>query len=144
MTSIDEKRKCVYCLSDKRFVLGKDKALSEFNVEHVIHHAFGTADGSNPTLVGRVCKDCNDAFSKTIDIAATKDSFEAFTRIHHGLKDAAAMTGKTSRRLSVKYTDSDGNEQKLAVDPAPASTGSSIGARPVVVLKVRNSDTDEK
>lgn len=144
MTTIDEIRKCVYCLKDKRFALGKNKSESEFNVEHVINHAFGTADGANPTLVGRVCKQCNADFSKTIDIAVTKDSFEAFMRVPHNLKNAADMTGKRSRRLSVKYTDSDGKEQMLAVDPAPAESGSPIGARPVVELTVREDGSMER
>lgn len=144
MTTIDETRKCVYCLKDKRFALGKNKSESEFNVEHVINQAFGTADGANPTLVGRVCKECNSHFSKTIDIAVTKDSFEAFMRVSHNMKNAADMTGKTSRRLSVKYTDSDGKEQKLSVDPAPAKSGSPIAARPVVEVTVREDETTER
>ena len=119
-------RKCVYCLKSKRFYTKTVKGKNEFNVEHVVHQAFGKCKNNNPTLVGRVCIDCNHEFSRTIDIAATKDSYEAFLRAQHGLKDPEDLSGRDSRRLSVKYTSEGGSTGTLPVEPAPQ--GSSSGA----------------
>lgn len=70
---------CIYCFRER----GRDG----FSREHVIHRAFGGFQGSL-TLAPRrnpaVCADCNQAFGETIDLAFTRDSYEAFRRLMAG------------------------------------------------------------
>lgn len=135
-------RVCVYCLVPKRFYKSSTP-VNDFNVEHVVHHAFGRCKNNNPTLVGRVCKDCNQEFSRSIDIAATKGSYEAYLRAQHGLKDPAELSGQEQRRLSVRYKSSNGETGSLPIEPAPRNSGSALTARPIIKLQRRSDASVE-
>lgn len=137
------RRKCVYCLNFKRYYDRSYKEKSEFDIEHVVHQAFGKCKNNNPTLAGRVCKACNHEFSKTIDIAATKDSYEAFLRARHGLKDPEDLSGQQSRRLAVKYTSADGESGNLAVEPGPQGSEFAVVARPIIKLQRKDDGSIE-
>lgn len=93
--------RCIYCL--------QGKALADFNTEHVLHRAFGGFEGAL-TLVAPydpgVCWSCNDHFSKTIDLAITRDSIEALLRVDTGLKSVHEMQGMFKRRLTVRLPES--------------------------------------
>lgn len=81
---------CIYCTTKK--------PLSEFSREHVVPDAFRPDGGSgwrqNLTLPGSqgvVCVACNQHFGDTIDLALTRDSYEAFLRLTHHAKDPAEV-----------------------------------------------------
>lgn len=96
----DQRVRCIYCL--------ERKPLSDFNTEHVLHRAFGGFEGAL-TLVAPydpgVCRDCNNEFGKTIDIAITRDSIEALLRVDAGLKSVEEMKGMFRRRLTARLED---------------------------------------
>lgn len=113
--SHEQEARCIYCL--------ETKPLGDFNTEHVLHRAFGGFQGAL-TLVApydpSVCRNCNDEFSRTIDLAITRDSVEALLRVETGLKDVAEMKGMFSRRLVVRLRpDSDFGPLYLAFLPGP-------------------------
>lgn len=91
---------CIYCLEKKQ--------LADFNTEHVLHRAFGGFEGAL-TLVApydaAVCRDCNDEFSGTIDLAITRDSIGALLRVDAGLKSVNEMGGMFRRRLTVRLKE---------------------------------------
>lgn len=62
---------CIYCL--------QNKALSEFNIDHVIPQSFGTFE-DNLTLVETVCKECNQFFGDNLERLLARGSFEGFYR----------------------------------------------------------------
>ena len=84
-------RICIYCLHQHD--------VSRFNKEHVLSQAFGTFE-QNLTL-DCVCSECNHYFSRTIELAYTRDSFEAFLRLHYGIKPAREVGDLGHRRLSI-------------------------------------------
>lgn len=93
--------RCIYC--------SRDLGLDGFSREHVVHRAFGSFDG-NLTLAPRrnpaVCAGCNQAFGDTIDLAFTRDSYEAFRRLMAGEYSRAPVRRLLRRRLRVSLPES--------------------------------------
>lgn len=83
--------RCIYCLRD----LGADA----FNTEHVIPRAFGTFE-QNLTLSDVVCADCNNYFSKSLELFFARDSFEAYDRVIQGLKPVEELEEFPQDRLT--------------------------------------------
>lgn len=73
----DSVHECIYCL--------KDKPEDRFTKEHVLHQSFGHYK-SALTLTKEVCHDCNQIFANNIDNKLSRDSFESFCRLKHGIK----------------------------------------------------------
>lgn len=80
--------RCIYCLETKPDEL--------FNREHVIPEAFGKFE--NNLVLTCVCWDCNDFFSKELDLKLGRDAIEGIDRFRHGLKspDEYKSMGKRS------------------------------------------------
>lgn len=93
--------RCIYC--------SRECGLDRFSREHVIHRAFGGFHGSL-TLAPRrnpaVCSDCNQAFGNTIDLAFTRDSYEAFRRMMAGDYSRAPIRRLLRRRLRFTLPES--------------------------------------
>ncbi len=96
----NQQERCIYCLETKQ--------LAAFNTEHVLHRAFGGFEGAL-TLVSpydpAVCRDCNDEFGRSIDLAITRDSIEALLRVDAGLKSVNELAGMFRRRLTVRLKE---------------------------------------
>jgi hypothetical protein len=92
---------CIYCC--------RDRGLDDFSREHVLHRAFG-GFRSNLTLPPRekpaVCADCNQGFGDTIDLAFTRDSYEAFRRIMGGARSGAPINSLLGRRVRLALPES--------------------------------------
>lgn len=71
-----EKSTCIYCK--------KEKALDEFDTEHVIQQSLGKFE--NNLTLHCVCKECNQFFGDSIDLIFGRDSIEALLRYHHRIK----------------------------------------------------------
>lgn len=67
---------CIYCC--------ETKPLATFNREHVLPEAFGKYE-RNLVLHDRVCKLCNDFFSKHLDGPLARDTKEGLERFKQGL-----------------------------------------------------------
>jgi len=128
-----ETRICIYCIKPKNFLPRKTKGLvSEFTKEHVLHDSLLTSGFKNaPTLVGRVCQECNSTFGKTIDLQLGRTGYEGFQRFKVGIKSidklhelgsgglefGAAPPGETEFVSSaVTHTD-DGGKVKTQIEP---------------------------
>ena len=72
---------CIYCL--------EEKPLTAFNREHVIPQAFGTFEGN--LVLDCVCKDCNDYFSRELELKLARDTVEGRERVRAGLVKPAAF-----------------------------------------------------
>lgn len=75
--NLSETYKCIYCL--------EEKAISEFNKEHVLQKSFGNFRGAL-TLIQQVCRECNSSFANGIDRILGRDSFETLYRLRYGMK----------------------------------------------------------
>ncbi len=87
-------RVCVYCSETKDFQRGR--RAGDFNSEHVVPEALASVRNSL-TLIGIVCKDCNDLFGRTIDQALTRGSVEAIRRFLEKQKPVEKI-GELDRR----------------------------------------------
>ncbi len=115
---------CIYCQ--------RPDPPGGFNTEHVIQKALGGFRNNLTLSDSEVCWDCNDYYSKHLDLMLTRDSYEALLRIEHGLKDPAEIGGMFKERVTVRLP-ADGTNwggAVLALHPHPEG-----GARrPVVNL----------
>ena len=68
---------CIWCT--------QSKPTTAFNREHVIPESFGLFE-SGFTLINTVCTACNDFFSRELELALARDSFEGYQRYHYGQK----------------------------------------------------------
>jgi len=128
-----EIRTCIYCTKPKNFLPRKTKGLvSEFNKEHVLHDSLLTPGFENaPTLIGRVCEECNDGFGKTIDLQLGRTGYEGFQRFKAGIKSpeklhelkagglefGAAPPGHAEFVTSAVTHLNDGGKVKTQVEP---------------------------
>jgi hypothetical protein len=96
---------CVYCHTEAR----------RFPAEHVIPVSFGRFR-KNLTLRS-VCGDCNQYFSKELEVHFTRDSPEGIARFNHGLRGSSAGRNKTDR-FSAICTEDAAFGARLALVPA--------------------------
>ena len=85
--------KCIYYLHDK----GK----SLFDKEHIIPKGLGTFGAHTPTLINKVCKECNGSLGKTIDNPLCRSGF-AFDR---HMKKVFKKTDDVSHHRHLPSTD---------------------------------------
>lgn len=84
---------CIYCQS----------TLPRTKREHVVSQAVGTFE-QNWTLTC-VCDECNEYFSKHLELALGRDSFEGILRIDAGVKPAESINKFLNRRVSFRLDD---------------------------------------
>lgn len=94
---MEDRRKCIYCLEKKRF--STKKMDSEFNREHVLHDSLGKFGSGTMTLIGKVCKSCNQLFGDTIDLVLGRGGHDAVLRFKHGVKDIKALKDFTGSNV---------------------------------------------
>ena len=78
---------CIYCRQSK----------GPFTREHVVHDGFGRFQGAL-VIHNAVCHECNQEFSRTIDLALTRSSVEGYERYRFGVKKPAEI-----EKFSLKY-----------------------------------------
>jgi hypothetical protein len=105
--------KCIYCLEDKQ---SKD----DFNKEHVLQESFGKFR-SALTLTGEVCRACNQYFGDDIDRILSRDSFEAFLRLRHGIKPSKEYADIPYKRLTITIPEGQGDWTGVKVAYQPPS-----------------------
>ncbi len=71
---------CIYCRQSK----------GPFTREHVVHDGFGKFQGAL-VIHNAVCHECNQEFSRTVDLALTRSSAEGFERYRFGVKKPAEI-----------------------------------------------------
>lgn len=103
-----------------------------FNTEHVIQKALGGFRQNLTLCDAEVCWDCNDYFSKHLDLMLTRDSYEALLRIEHGLKDPAELGGMFTKRVTVQLPADGTNWGGAMLELQPHPQGGA--RRPVVNL----------
>jgi hypothetical protein len=98
---VPSRRVCIYCV--------ETKPESAFNREHVMQAAFGLFKDN--LVLDCVCKDCNDFFSKDVDLKFTRDSVEGFFRYVTGMKSTAdykSLGPRSTTRVEFREGDSVG------------------------------------
>jgi len=102
--------KCVYCL--------QEKPKNEFNTEHVIPKAFGRYENSLTLHDNQVCKECNSAFSKELEIKIARNSYESVMRVSKGVKTKSDGELLDGSRINIQGIDGiyKGLELKVIVD----------------------------
>ena len=103
-------RVCIYCV--------ERKPASAFNREHVMLAAFGMFEGN--LVLDCVCWDCNDFFSKHVDLKFARDSVEGFFRYVTGVKSTAdyiSLGSRSTTRVEFAEGESAGATGYLAANP---------------------------
>jgi len=95
---------CVYCSEEKDFVRGERHGA--FNSEHVVPESFAKVENS-PTLIGIVCRSCNDYFGKTLDQSLARGSGEALGRFVEKQKDACKIKELSRKKLRISLDKAD-------------------------------------
>src|SRR2546425_6254921 len=85
---------CIYCRQSK----------GPFTREHVIHDGFGKFKGAL-TIHNAVCHECNQEFSRTIDLALTRSSAEGLERYRFGVKKPAEIAKFKYSSLALRVKD---------------------------------------
>jgi hypothetical protein len=83
---------CIYCRRSDQ----------EFDREHVIQEAFGKFEPVSFILYDAVCKNCNNHFGRTLDLALSRDSAEALLRFRYGTKPAKEARDLPYKNLELK------------------------------------------
>jgi len=83
---------CIYCRCEDQ----------EFDREHVIPEALGVFEPISFILYETVCKECNNYFGRTLDLALSRDSMEALLRFRYGTKPASEAGDLPYRKLELK------------------------------------------
>lgn len=87
---------CIYCKALKN--------LRDFNTDHVIPISFGAFRGAL-TLVQTVCRECNDFFSKELELFLARDSLWGLLRFRYGLRAFGANRWKHNSRVRLVLDD---------------------------------------
>lgn len=111
---------CIYCRREN----------PEFDREHVIPQAFGSFEPNSFILYDAVCKDCNNFFGRTLDLALSRDSMEAVLRFRHGTKPASEAGDLPYRKLELKVGQP-GPWLGATVVLEPDATGQAVEPVPV-------------
>lgn len=126
--------KCIYCL--------QEKSVEEFNVEHVVPQAFGTYQENLTLHDNQVCKECNSAFSKEIEVKITRNSYESVMRVSKGVKlksDGEILSGSRIniqgidgiyKGLELKVVVDNNSQENISFEPYP-SIGIRINENPI-------------
>lgn len=108
-----------------------------FNKEHVVPRQLGSFENS-PTLIEKVCLDCNRFFGKTLELAFGRDSIEAVYRLRHGQKRPNEFDGFRGSRLSFKVpAHLPGGGVVLEPRPGPSGDDIVMTLPPQVGVQVR-------
>ena len=94
-SSFGDVKTCVYCR--------RSNPPSGFNTEHVLPQSLGVF--TNNLTLDCVCRDCNDYFGQTTDLAIGRDSVEAILRISDKLKSPAGVSDIRYRNLRLTLSD---------------------------------------
>src|SRR3989442_3147078 len=122
---------CIYCRQSKGL----------FTREHVIQDGFGRFKNAL-VIHDAVCHECNQGFSRTIDLALTRSSAEAFERYRFGVKEPAEIEKfkYSSLKLRVKDPgDFHGAQFIQRSDPG----GKKLVSHVVAGIAVRRKDSEE-
>ncbi len=111
---------CVYC----RNTGGKNL----FTREHVIPQAFGKFT-NNFTLLGEVCRECNQYFGDKLEIVLARGSYEAIARIEQEISPPEGVENLIQGRIDISLSSANEEkglvlafverEGKLSVEPQP-------------------------
>ncbi len=112
---------CIYCSS----------TVPPTTREHVMPQALGTFE-QNWTL-RCVCDDCNHFFSRELELALGRDSWEGFLRVELGLRSASASANFLNKRMRATLNDG-GYFNGAQVVMRPTEAGDSM--EPFVVHQV--------
>ncbi|HEX9485891.1 MAG TPA: HNH endonuclease [Gemmatimonadales bacterium] len=85
---------CIYCRQSK----------GPFTREHVIQDGFGRFKNAL-VIHDAVCHECNQEFSRTIDLALTRSSAEGFERYRFGVKEPAEIAKFKYSSLTLRVRD---------------------------------------
>ena len=122
---------CIYCRQSK----------GPFTREHVIHDGFGKFKGAL-TIHNAVCHECNQEFSRTIDLALTRSSAEGLERYRFGVKKPAEIAKFKYSSLALRVKDKgDFHGAQFIQRPDPA--GKKVVSQVVPGIAVRRQDRDE-
>jgi len=122
---------CIYCRQSK----------GPFTRDHVVQDGFGKFQGAL-VIHNSVCHECNQEFSRTIDLALTRSSAEGFERYRFGVKNPAEIEKfkYSSLKLRVKEAgDFHGAQFIQRADPA----GKKLVSHVVAGIAVRRKDSEE-
>lgn len=102
----------------------------------MLHRAFGGFEEAL-TLVAPydpgVCRECNDYFSSTVDLAITRDSIEALLRVEHGIKAVTDIKGMLASRIEIRLpADHRFGPLWLTLLPGPTGHESTVAPMPQV------------
>jgi hypothetical protein len=95
---------CIYCL--------KEKAPTDFNIDHVIPESFGAFE-NNFTLTEAVCKECNQYFGDKLELFLGRDTFEGMLRFMQGVKAPEEFKFLNNRRILVRLGEEGPWNQKM-------------------------------
>lgn len=121
---------CVYC--------GARGESVSFNREHVLQQGFGRFRDAL-VLHDLVCEACNSLFSRTIDLALTRDGLEGLERYMWGIKDAADVQSFRYGSLRVTSQDKD-NFQGAMIRFGSAEDEFSARIQPSAAVRLREGD----
>src|SRR6267142_5443462 len=122
---------CIYCRQSK----------GPFTREHVVQDGFGKFQGAL-VIHNAVCHECNQEFSRTIDLALTRSSAEGFERYRFGVKKPTEIEKfkYSSLKLRVKEPgDFHGAQFIQRADP----TGKKLVSHVVAGIAVRRKESEE-
>ncbi|TET45418.1 HNH endonuclease [candidate division TA06 bacterium] len=89
--------KCIYCV--------EEKDPSAFDRDHVIPESFGKFENNLTLHQQQVCRDCNQYFSKKLELFLGRDTVEGTFRYVSGPKDPKDFTTVKESRLLYKLAE---------------------------------------
>ena len=126
-------RICIYCRAES--------PPSVFNREHVLQEGFGRFRNAL-VLHGMVCKDCNDHFSRTIDLVLARDSFEGLERYRWGVKSPDEVRRFLHRNVTLRAQDDMGEFSGAEIRLAPGDSERPFTAHILPSAAIRESEGD--
>lgn len=122
--------KCIYCLDNK----------NNFNREHVIPQSFGTFGADTFVLSNNeVCKDCNDYFSKHLELSLSRDSIEGRLRFKENIKPENKFKAITKNKRLLEKADEE-PFKGVYIEPVYSEEIGRIKAIPVPQAGFLNKD----
>lgn len=122
--------RCIYCLDEK--------AVGEFNREHVVPRALGRFRHS-PTLAAprahRVCTSCNHLLGARLDIGLARSSWEAVLRLQLGVVPLSRAAKLRYDRLRISLP-ADHPRAPMLLRFVPSADGKELRTAPMAQLRI--------